>query len=149
MYALALLQMVGCGTDTPAGDGKMVTFDTVCNKAHEGAVVTLEGFLDFPSRFNAKAATIVMRLQAAPTRTSRFIGARVTLNAGTNTIIPPPDKYNESDLKALTHDGKPANYKTRVKVTGAMRFVDSLETREFQCVLTNTRVDLAGEAASK
>lgn len=143
------LVVLGCDAGAPPADGKRVSFDTVCDKDNLGKRVALEGFLDFPNRFNAKAATIVMRFQAAPTRSSRAIGARVKLNAGTNTIVAPPDKYNETDLKAITHDGKSAGYRTRIKLTGTMRLVDSLETRDFQCILTDTRIEIAGMVPTK
>ncbi len=144
-----LPHIIGCGADVSVGDGKVVAFDTVCDKDKEGKRVTLEGFLDFPDRFNAKASSIVMRLQAAPTRTSRVIGARVKLNAGTNTIVAPPDKYNETDLKAVTHDGKSAGHKTRLKIAGVMLYSESLDTREFKCFLTGAQIEIAGAASSK
>jgi hypothetical protein len=142
------MYLAGCGDGVPPGDGTVVTFDTVCDKGNEGKRVALEGFLDFPDRFNAKAATVVMKLKAAPTQTSRTIGARVKLNAGNNALAAPPDKYNENDLRAISHDGKPAGYRTRLKITGTMTYTDSLETRAFTCHLADTRIELAGAISS-
>ena len=143
------LSLTSCEPGEPTGDGKPVTFATVCDKENNGKRVTLEGFLDYPDRFNLKASTIVMRLQAAPTRSSTAIGARLKLNADSNTVISPPDKYNERDLKAITHDGKSTSYKTRLKVTGTMAITDSLDTRQFACFLDSARIEVAGVAATK
>jgi hypothetical protein len=144
-----VLQIAGCNSEVPAGDGLRVNFVAACDKANEGKRVSLEGFLDFPDRFNAKASTIVMRFKAAPTRTSNMLGVSVKLNAGTNTIVAPPDKYHEGDLKALTYDGKSAGYRTRLKVTGTVSNPDSLDTREFKCVLKDTRIELAGAVVAQ
>lgn len=144
-----MLLVTGCEVDAPSGDGKWVTFDTACEKDNEGKRVTVEGFLDFPDRFNAKASSIVMRFKAAPTRTSNMLGVRVKLNSGSNTIVAPPDKYNESDLKAITYDGKTVGYRTRLKATGVVSYTDSLDTREFRCFLTSTQLELAGAALTK
>jgi hypothetical protein len=145
----ALAVSAGCNSDTPTAQGVLVTFDTVCDTSNEGKRVALEGFLNFPSKFNAKAPSIVMRLQGAPTRTSKVIGASFSLNAGSNTIIAPPDKYNENDLKAITHDGKSADYTTRVKVTGVVSYSNSLDSLAFKCLITNTRLEIAGVATPK
>jgi hypothetical protein len=141
--------IVGCDGDAPSGDGTVVTFDSVCDKGNEGKQVTLEGFLDFPEKFNAKASSIVMRLQAAPTRTSKVIGVSVKLNAGTNAVAAPRDKYNETDLRATTYDGKAVRYTTRVKVTGGMSYSDSLDSLAFKCFLTNPRIAIADAVVGK
>lgn len=142
-----LFLMPGCNSDAPPTQGKLLTFDTVCDKDNEGKRVSLEGFLNFPGKFNAKAPLIVMRLQSAPTRTSKGIGVSLKLNAGTNTVEAPPDKYNERDLKATTWDRKTVYYNTRVKVTGEMSYSNSLDSLGFNCLIVDTRIELAGAVA--
>ncbi len=148
-WLFALLSLTACDAGVPAKAGTKVTFDDVCDKGNEGKRVSLEGFLDFPARFNAKASSIVMRFHAAPSRSARAIGARTRLSAGSNTVIAPPDRYNETDLKVITHDGKFAGYRTRLKLTGIAGFSDSLETRDFTCFIKDVRIELAGVAAAQ
>lgn len=73
--------VTGCDGNEERPRATVATFDSVCDKSNVNKLVSLEGFLDFPDKFNAKA----------PTRTSKEIGAVVRLGATSNAVHAPPN----------------------------------------------------------
>lgn len=112
----------------PAKPGEVVTFQTVCTAkyaeidgAADGPVykrVTLEGYIGAPSMMVCSDDSCSVDLYPTAAAQGKSVGAYLKVGNGANEMSKLPEKFEPSDVKLHTIDGKVLGVGAKVRVTG-------------------------------
>jgi hypothetical protein len=142
-FLLLCALVAACGQSSAPTRGVPVTFETACDKANEGKVVMIEGYVDFPAHgFDDAATTVMMRVRPRLASWANTVGASARIGKGTNQVEMPPENYKSRDIKLHLIDGRVVGYSNKVKVSGTMYYTSALGPGEYKCGLANTLYEI-------
>ncbi|AKG20778.1 hypothetical protein [Calothrix sp. 336/3] len=150
----SLILLPGCTSkpETPT-QGKLTSFNTVCNQSNDGKRVAVEGFLTLPTLIERNSLILRLRpsqelgrklsgrIIANPGESETpVIGVSSNFGTGVNQTSQVQKSYTHKDLKVKTNDGKTVGYLDRVRVSGTVYHTNS-SAIEFKCALSNPLIE--------
>ena len=141
--SLVSFALAACSQPAPALTvGDLKDFATVCDTANEGHRVALVGYLRLPNSFKEGAQDVVLDLYQKAEANVLPVGVRTNFGTDANHVEPVSKKqYADTDLEVHLSDGRPADYQTKVKVSGNV-YVPALAPGG-TCALDNPLIELA------
>lgn len=122
------------------GAGEARQFSTACDKANDGKDVAVEGYLRFPESFTG-SKDVILRLYETPNFDGSPIGVQIDFGTQANQVKAVADQYSDSDLTVYLANGGPAQFGSKVKVSGYVYF--PLVGQDFTCGLENPYIESA------
>ena len=133
--------MAACSqTAKTAGVGEAKQFSTACDKANDGKNVAVEGYLRFPESFTG-SKDVVLRLYETSNFDGSPIGVQIDFGTQANQVKAVADQYSDSDLTVYLADGGPAQFGSKVKVSGYVYY--PLVGQDFTCGLDTPYLESA------
>ena len=117
-------------------------FEDACNKTNEGKRLMIEGYVDFPVRFDTQDKAVVMRLRPRLASWEYTVGAAAAFGHGPNEVEMPPLNYKNRDLRLHLANGQVVTYWNKVKVSGTMYYTTGVAPGAYTCGLKDTLYEL-------
>jgi len=102
----------------------------------------VEGYVDFPVRFENSDKTVVLRVRPSLASWEYTVGASAAFGHGPNNVETPPDSYKNRDLRLHLADGQLVTYWNKVKVSGTMYYAPGAAPGAYTCALKDAQYAL-------